>query len=171
MPATDDGRSRETYVASMPTLKPLAAAAISAAAVTAALAVSASGHTSAMQTTAAHQYLAGTAGFKYLDLAKPKGPSTGDQFIDYATVLDLSKHRVGSFAQTCTATEITGHLFGVCEGVLKLPTGDLIFAADDNDNQVSTSAITGGTGAYSRARGTLVIDARAKTITLTTHVN
>jgi hypothetical protein len=153
-------------------LKPVAIAAISAAAATAVLAVSASGSTPATQADVAHQYHAGAPGFKYLDLAKPKGPSTGDEFIDYATVLSPSSgRRVGLFAQTCTATQIAGRLFGVCEGVLKLPGGDLTFAADDNNNQVSSSAITGGTGTYSRASGTLVTDARSRTITLTTHVH
>jgi hypothetical protein len=50
-----------------------------------------------------------------------------------------------------------------CYGALQLKAGRVIFSdAGTDEGRVSHEAITGGTGAYATARGTIAIDAGKK---------
>ncbi len=109
-------------------------------------------------------------GMKFID-NKPKGPSTGDRFLDFARVVDAkSGARRGLAFQTCDLAKLGKTNVHNCYGGIQLSGGRINFSDTGTDTgRVSTAAITGGTGAYSTARGTIVFDAH-KTIGVAIHV-
>jgi hypothetical protein len=105
------------------------------------------------------------AGFsnKYLD-AKPKGPSTGDRFIDKGRLVNpASGASMGYILQACDYAKVGKKELSNCAGGLQLKAGRVIFAdVGTDEGRVTHVAITGGSGAYSTARGTIAIDAGKK---------
>jgi hypothetical protein len=101
--------------------------------------------------------------FKFLDNAK-KGPSTGDRDIDYGAVVDArtGAHR-GVLMQSCDFAKLGKRALSSCAGGVQLRAGEIDFALTGLERgRISTYAITGGTGAYATARGTVVFTPKAK---------
>lgn len=87
-----------------------------------------------------------------------KGPSTGDYVVDTGTVVDAgSGVRRGTVIDTCILARVGKHDGYNCHGGARLPGGMLTMALMGvTSERVSTFAVTGGTGTYAGARGTLV---------------
>lgn len=111
-------------------------------------------------------------GMKVID-SRPKGPSVGDRFLDYAKVVDAkSGARRGYAFQACDFAKVGKKELSNCYGGIQLSAGRLSFADTGTDTgRFSTVAITGGTGAYATARGTIVFDAgKKKNIGVVIHI-
>jgi hypothetical protein len=94
--------------------------------------------------------------FAKVDVGTP-GPSLGDQQIISMDVFKGAK-RVGESHVVCTVVR-TG--FAQCDNVTSLPGGQIAASGVVTDAQEESSpftqAITGGTGSYRNARGTLTV--------------
>jgi hypothetical protein len=84
--------------------------------------------------------------------AAPKGPSQGDTFQSTAVVLDSKRQPAGRVHLSGVGTYRNG---GIITGVLQLAAGDVLFQDATTDIDNSTLGITGGTGAYVGASGTV----------------
>lgn len=88
----------------------------------------------------------------------PAGPSAGDGLVFTERLLDAHGRVVGSDAASCV------RLFdqrSLCTGTYVLPGGQLMVQLlQPGPTGVYTQAVTGGTGRYSGARGTVVVDQR-----------
>lgn len=106
--------------------------------------------------------------FTFVDAARPFAknpkrptPSQGDYFVFFTPLNDAAGKRVGELDVQCTITKKgrTGTGQGevdLCNGVVSLATGELFIAARTSGNSANVrGAITGGTGAFANARGTL----------------
>jgi hypothetical protein len=88
----------------------------------------------------------------------PTGNSAGDVLVFTERLLDLDGRVIGSDAATCT------RLFdqrSLCTGTYTLPRGELMVQLLQPGLGVPltyTQAITGGTGRYARATGTVTVD-------------
>lgn len=95
---------------------------------------------------------------KLVDVA-PAGASPGDQLVFTERLLDARGRTVGSDAATCV------RLFdqrSTCTGTYLLPQGQIMVQlVQPGPTGVYTQAITGGTGRYASARGTVTVDQRA----------
>jgi hypothetical protein len=97
--------------------------------------------------------------FQFVDVAPQGGPSKppsqGDEFVIGAR-LEQSGKRVGTANLVCTVTRPGRTGLSQCVGTLTLPHGDITISGI---SRIATNsdvfAVTGGTGAYARARGTL----------------
>ncbi len=95
-------------------------------------------------------------GMKQID-TKPRGPSSGDRALDFAALNGRSGRREGYLMQACDLARLHKLLLTSCAGGIQLARGRLTFAsAGVEAGNDSTYAITGGTGAYATARGTVV---------------
>jgi hypothetical protein len=95
--------------------------------------------------------------FKYVDTGR-KGPSTGDRDLDYADIADArtGAHR-GVLMQACDFAKLGKRVISSCSGGMQLASGEIDFTLSGLERgRISTYAITGGTGAFSTARGTVV---------------
>ena len=65
--------------------------------------------------------------------------------------------RAGVLIQSCEAFFLGKTQVSSCTGAMRLPRGQLTFAegGPETDSTTSVYAITGGTGAYQTARGTI----------------
>jgi allene oxide cyclase-like protein len=101
--------------------------------------------------------------------------SVGDQFAFNSALLDEAKKRVGRLDATCIATG-AGRTFAggqyVCHGTFRLADGHLAlstaFRGNTSDN--AAIAITGGTGAYEGARGSVLSKQEGKLTRDTVHL-
>lgn len=88
----------------------------------------------------------------------PAGVSAGDLLIFSERLLDSSGQQIGSDAAQCS------RLFderSLCTGEYTLPDGQvMVQLVQPGPSGVYTQAITGGTGAYARATGTVTVDQR-----------
>ncbi len=136
----------------------LAAAVVAAAAgsTTAALSGPASGRTASSTIRVAQVERA----FKFEDVAPRGGPAKpftqGDAFVIGGQLLS-GKKVVGTSNLVCTTTQPGRRGGNLCEGALVLPRGQITLSGFNTvrDVPATTFAVTGGTGAYARARGTL----------------
>jgi hypothetical protein len=88
----------------------------------------------------------------------PKGSSPGDQLIFTERLLDAAGHQVGSDAADCTSLFDARSL---CTGTYILRGGQvMVQLVQPGPTGVYTQAITGGTGRYGRATGTVTVDQR-----------
>jgi len=85
---------------------------------------------------------------------KHQRPSPGDFFVFSSGLYDGSGARVGTVLGHCTISA-PASLPGECEGVAKLKDGQLTFGTATTNSRTTVIAITGGTGAYEGARGTV----------------
>jgi hypothetical protein len=94
---------------------------------------------------------------KFLD-ASPAGPSLGDEQIASGTLYGPAGRETGMFGFTCTTVGVTAtHTLEQCAGWGLLADGQLEFAGMSCDTDTThTWGVTGGTGAYTTARGTLI---------------
>ena len=91
----------------------------------------------------------------------PKGDSPGDLLTFANPVFNRANTtRVGHDNGSCIRT-VVGKAWE-CSWTTRLPHGSLVVEGPFYDNRDSTFAITGGTGAYSRARGVMHLHARNK---------
>ena len=93
----------------------------------------------------------------FLDAA-PVGTSLGDEQIASGTLYSPAGREAGTFGFTCTTVGVTAtHTLEQCAGWGSLPNGQLEFAGMSRDTDTThTWGVTGGTGAYATARGTLI---------------
>lgn len=97
---------------------------------------------------------------KVVDL-RPKGDSAGDLLTFANPVYDkTNSKRVGRDQGSCIRT-VVGKAWE-CSWTTLLPKGSLMVTGPFYDSRDSVLAITGGTGAYSRARGEMHLHARNK---------
>ncbi|WP_433296313.1 hypothetical protein ACQP2F_38085 [Actinoplanes sp. CA-030573] len=94
--------------------------------------------------------------FSYLDLGAP-GPSMGDQILAHDLLFDAAGHQVGHDGVACTVTDPEGGPEAQCTGTFALPGGQLATQFLNTPPAVKHFAVTGGTGAYRRARGEAVL--------------
>jgi hypothetical protein len=95
---------------------------------------------------------------------KPKSKqgraSLGDGYVISNPLFDAANKRVGSLQAVCTVVEAGrwDSAVNLCHGVAHLNGGDLLLEARFKQKAgpfTFTGAITGGTGAYANARGTI----------------
>jgi hypothetical protein len=98
----------------------------------------------------------------------PAGPSAGDDLIFTERLLNGVGQTVGSDAASCIS------LFdkrSICTGAYILHPGQIMVQLiQPGPTGVYTQAITGGTGAYARATGTVTIDQRPGGDRFTFHI-
>jgi hypothetical protein len=94
---------------------------------------------------------------KFLD-AEPAGTSLGDEQLASGTLYNPSGREMGTFGFICTTVGVTAtHTLEQCAGWGLLADGQLEFAGMSRDTDTThTWGVTGGTGAYTTARGTLI---------------
>ena len=101
--------------------------------------------------------------------AKPKGDSTGDSDVNYASV--SGSGRKGHIVQNCVLAKAGRTNLFTCNGVLELGSGTIYFATGGVDKEGPTQiAITGGTGDFAAANGTIVIDQAGKDFSVDVHL-
>jgi hypothetical protein len=106
--------------------------------------------------------------FRYVDVPPrtrlrdgvPERASAGDGLINSKLMFDDQRRRIGTTEQRCTITKgaaSVARVRSVCDAVLRFPDGHL-FASVSPDFAVDERiiAVTGGTGAYAGATGTIV---------------
>jgi hypothetical protein len=106
--------------------------------------------------------------FTFVDAARPFAknpkrptPSQGDYFVFYTPLNDAAGNRVGELDVKCTITKKgkTGTGAGevdLCDGTVGLNNGEFFLSARVVGESANVrGAITGGTGAFANARGTL----------------
>ncbi len=92
---------------------------------------------------------------------KPKGDSLGDLIVFGNSVYDKTNtHKVGRDQGSCIRT-VVGKAWE-CSFTTLLAQGSLVVEGPFDDTHSSVLAITGGTGAYSRARGEMLLQALNK---------
>ena len=95
----------------------------------------------------------------FVDTGTP-GASVGDIVVVRDGMLPS-----GTLNQVCTLVHVAGNPFTSdyeCTGSIALPNGTITMAGPFNATKAEqTSAITGGTGAYAKARGEIVVRAEA----------
>jgi len=98
--------------------------------------------------------------FKFIDVAPTGGPgkpfTQGDAFVIGSQLL-MGTKVVGKANLVCTTTQPGSRGGSVCFGALVLPGGQITFSGYNTvaDVPKTVFAVTGGTGTYSGARGTL----------------
>jgi|tagenome__1003787_1003787.scaffolds.fasta_scaffold20968181_4 hypothetical protein len=100
----------------------------------------------------------GNGSFKFIDtppkVTKKHGPSAGDGFMFANKLTDASGKAAGTLIARCNVSTKPSTL--LCDGVFKLANGTITGTALTNESSLtSTIAITGGTGAYEGARGSV----------------
>jgi hypothetical protein len=107
--------------------------------------------------------------FTFVDAARPFAknpkrptPSQGDYFVFYSPLNDAAGNPAGELDVKCTIIKKGKARTGqgevdLCNGVVGLSNGEIFVAArtTGGNNPDVRGAITGGTGAYANARGTL----------------
>ena len=88
-------------------------------------------------------------------------PSPGDEFIYASPLYDESGARAGLVAIHCTVEVGTARNFADCQGTAKLKDGTFAVSGLSGDARTTVVAITGGTGAYEGARGSVTSVARS----------
>jgi hypothetical protein len=94
--------------------------------------------------------------FHYVDLGEP-GPTMGDQIISHDLLFDAAGRQVGHDGVACTITDPEGGPEAQCTATFALPGGLLTTQFLNTPPPVKHFAITGGTGAYRKARGEAVL--------------
>jgi hypothetical protein len=100
-----------------------------------------------------------SAVFTFVDVGAP-GPSIGDYVVITSPFLSPATHqKVGSGAVVCTAVKATANPPLQCVGTASFARGDItlqgIFVSVTG--KANVLAVTGGTGAYRTARGTVTV--------------
>jgi hypothetical protein len=98
-------------------------------------------------------------GFNYIDNPPRQGrnqpPLMGDEFVFSSELQTRSGQHVGWLDATCIITRGGVHGHGPCYGVFSLKGGQLVGMAAFSESNVTNIAVTGGTGAYAGATGTV----------------
>jgi allene oxide cyclase-like protein len=123
------------------------------------LMVAAAGSTPAAATDSSRatlQFRVQFSPFFFLDLGAP-GPSMGDQIISHDLLFDAAGRQVGHDGVACTITDPDGGPEAQCTATFALPGGQLTTQFLNAPPPVKHFAVTGGTGAYRKARGDAVL--------------
>ncbi|MCW2993349.1 MAG: hypothetical protein JWQ18_844 [Conexibacter sp.] len=140
-------------------MKPILIATTAAALAAAAIAATASGQAPTTTAPTTLKLLHQESHFAFVDVA-PRGgtrkpPSEGDQFVIGGRLTAAGKPS-GTANLVCTITQPGAKGLSECVGTLVLPTGSITFAGGSRiATEDDTFAVTGGTGAYAKATGTL----------------
>jgi len=106
---------------------------------------------------------------KVIDVGDP-GLSQGDQVVTTDGLLDRKGAVAGSLEQVCTVVSPGANLFAStfdCTGSFDLADGSITVQGSFVPvAEVSSLAVTGGTGEFAKARGEAVIATEADTITV-----
>jgi hypothetical protein len=98
----------------------------------------------------------------FVDVGDP-GPSVGDTVVARDGMLAADGSKAGTFTQVCTLVQVVGGPFTStyeCSGSIELADGTITMQGPFVPTKAEQSAaITGGTGAYRKARGQVVIRA------------
>ena len=98
----------------------------------------------------------------FVDVGDP-GPSVGDTVVVRDGVLAADGSNAGTFDQVCTLVKVVGNPFTSayeCTGSLELRDGTITMQGPFVPAKAEQSAaVTGGTGAYRKARGQIVVRA------------
>jgi hypothetical protein len=91
----------------------------------------------------------------------PKGPSKGDRLLGRSRLLNVHK-QFGKPAGAVVGRDqalvvLSGALSGKVTGVAMLPGGTISFSGPVRLDAVESIPVTGGTGRYAKARGTLFV--------------
>jgi hypothetical protein len=136
-------------------LLPAVAGSVVLSATIAAVLVSGSASGSAQRAPQTLQLTQLDRDFTYVD-APPKAgdnkpPSGGDELVIGGKIAEG-----GSTSIVCTVTHPGARAAGICIGVLELAGGEITFVGGGSlAGNTTTSAVTGGTGEYAGASGTL----------------
>jgi hypothetical protein len=90
-----------------------------------------------------------------------RGPSAGDSFLFSANLYDAGGAKVGYVAVQCTIMPGPAHAQPNCVGTAKLKDGTITVAGLSGVSNTTIVSITGGTGAYEGARGSVTSVARS----------
>ncbi len=134
----------------------IAAAAAVMAAAASVVAVTADGQTAptTIQVTQVDQ------AFKFIDIAPKGGPgkpfTQGDAFAIGGKLLEGAK-TIGKANLICTTTQPGRRGGSLCQGALVLRAGQITFSGYNTvaDTPTTVFAVTGGTGSYANAHGTV----------------
>ena len=96
-----------------------------------------------------------TMGVEYVDLG-PQGPSAGDELIRGLRLTDPHRRIIGSASFMCVSLGKALEGTSVCNGVYSLPRGKLVVQGTRRSMGYYVLPITGGTGVYSHASGSLI---------------
>ena len=100
----------------------------------------------------------------FVDTGEP-GPTVGDIVVARDGVLAADGSKAGTFNQVCTLVEVASNPFTSayeCSGSIALANGTITVQGPFVPSLAEQSAaITGGTGAYQKARGQVVVRAEA----------
>jgi hypothetical protein len=103
----------------------------------------------------------------FVDTGNP-GPSVGDLVVVRDGVIDAAGAKAGTTNQVCTLVELNGGLFTSsyeCTGSIAVAQGTITMEGPFVPSQAEQSAaITGGTGAFQKARGQVVTRAEGDTL-------
>jgi hypothetical protein len=98
---------------------------------------------------------------------KPSGDSIGDSSADLFTLRTSEGKRAGDVTDTCTLFRPGAHPLAQCQGAVTLADGVLALAGTTSGSDVTTYAVTGGTGRFVGAGGVFRVDGAGHvTITL-----
>lgn len=151
-------------------MKLIITAGIAAAAAVAAIATSASGQSSS--TPATLHFVQRDAHFGFVDAPPKQGtrkpPSLGDEFVIDGRLSQAGK-AAGADGLVCTVTTPGAKEVSNCVGTASLANGTITVAGVSRAvSNGDTFAVTGGTGDYASARGTVVTKQGAHNTTLIT---
>ena len=86
------------------------------------------------------------------------GPSAADEFFAFGKLRNPAGASAGRFEGACTMISDPALGYARCEATVALSRGQIQIAGEANFNQSTiTLAITGGTGAYARATGDVLV--------------
>ncbi len=138
----------------------LITATLAAATTAASVAVNASGQTAAAPVSSTIHLTQVDRSFKFIDVAPAgvgrKPPTQGDAFVIGGQLLMATKI-IGKANLVCTTTQPGRRGGSLCDGVLVLQAGQIAFTGYNTvaDTPQTVFAVTGGSGTYAGAHGTL----------------
>ena len=135
------------------TMKRTLTAALAAATATAGIAFATSAHGAGGTTLHLVNH---DAGFAYQDVKPKQLPKKGSLGDTLTIAGRLTGDRKGTSALVCTVTQAGKGGNELCQGIAYLSDGTIVFSGRSNqDDSPSPLAVTGGTGAYAGAGGTI----------------
>ena len=134
-------------------MKKTIAAAVAAATATAGIALATSAHGAGGTTLHLVDH---NAGFAFQDVKPKQLPKKGSLGDTLTIAGRLTGDRTGTSGLVCTVIQAGKGGSELCQGIAKLPDGTIVFSGRSNqDDSPSPLAVTGGTGAYAGAGGTI----------------
>ena len=96
-------------------------------------------------------------GSTFVRIGRHTGAAPGDQGLLSRTLRTMQKKPVGQLNISCVVTKGGLHSISICTGVYELPGGTLVGTTIGHGSQSTYHiAVTGGTGRYEGARGSIL---------------